>query len=164
MQFAQVQKFVAAGTRKIRGIASSDSLDLAGDIVTPTGGKWSLPLPLLWAHDHLQPIGRVVEAEVRGSAIYVVAEVASGVPKADEVWELLERQLAASFSIGFIGERGEPIATGTRWTKWTWVELSVVTVPANQDARITATRAAGSGDGSVKLINHAGAVRLVRSG
>jgi HK97 family phage prohead protease len=156
-----VQKFMSDGKRVLRGIASTSSLDLQGDIVVPAGGQWTLPVPLLFGHSHADPIGWVRDLAVRGEALHCTCEVASGLRRADEVWAMLEQQLVAAFSIGFLGLRGTPIPTGTRWDSWRLLELSAVVVPANPDARITATRA--QVDGSVKLrAPSAGSVRLLK--
>lgn len=153
----RVEKFVSAGKRVLRGIASTDAIDRQGDIVSPLGGSWTLPLPLLWMHDHGSPIGWVREAKASASGIRIECEIAEGIGKSDECWSLLEAGLVAHFSIGFIGEKWEPIPTGRKWTKWTLVEVSAVTVPANPDAKVTHTRDSAP---SVKLLP-AGAVRLV---
>jgi HK97 family phage prohead protease len=151
LQLAQIEKFLSNGTRTIRGIASTGSIDRVGDIVEPLGGTWALPLPLLWQHDHAKPIGAVREAKAAREGISIVAEIVEGVQAADDAWRLIEGGALDSFSIGFIGRKGEPIATGTRWTAWELLEISVVSVPANVDAKITSTRAAKL-NGPVKLI------------
>ena len=86
-------------------------------------------------------------------------EIASGVGKADEVWALAESQLASGLSIGFIGTKGTPIATGMRWDEWTLLEISICVIAANPGARVTATRA--QSDGSIKLRDMRGAVALI---
>lgn len=142
MHMDGVEKFVSNGERILRGIASTPNIDRQGDIVEPLGGSWKLPVPLLWAHDHGSPVGWVREAKATPDGILVTCEVAQGVGRADEAWALAEAGLAASFSIGFRGLESEPIPTGRRWVRWELLELSIVVVPANSDARITAAEAA----------------------
>jgi HK97 family phage major capsid protein/HK97 family phage prohead protease len=124
----------------IEGIASTPSLDRVGDIVEPKGAVFKLPIPLLFMHNHSKPIGHVTEAKVTDKGIYVRAEISKDVPVPfiQEAWELIKGGLIRGLSIGF-----KPIETadidgtwGQRFLKWEWLELSTVTVQANQDANI----------------------------
>lgn len=159
-----VQKFVGAGNaRTVRGVATLPDLDRQGDIVEPMGGQWTLPLPLLWQHKHDQPIGWVRELSATRQGVSIVAELASGIDTADQAWRAIETGLVSSFSIGFVGQDWEPIATGRRWTKWSLLEVSVVTIPAAPGAKITATKGTAVSRGAVQLIvppGH-GAVKLI---
>ena len=165
LPLTHVMKFVSSGKRTIRGIASTDSLDRQGDRVDPRGGKWQTPLPLLFGHDSKAVIGAVRKVEATARGIEIEAEVAEGIPRADEVWRLVEMGGLSTYSIGFIGERGEPIPSGVHWREWTLVEISIVPIPANADARIERSRK--SGPGAVKLMtspSSRGAVKLVTRG
>lgn len=142
MTLTSVEKYVSGGKRILRGIATTRTLDRQGDIVEPRGGVWKLPVVVLWAHDHASPIGWVREATPTDDGIRVVCEIAEGVGRADEIWELAEAGLAASFSIGFRPLESEPIPTGRRWKRWEWLELSVCVVPAHPDAVIESAEAA----------------------
>jgi len=149
-QLTNVEKFVSSGKRIVRGIASSISVDRQGDVVVPQGGRWGLPLPLLWQHRHDEPIGWVRALQVRGDVLWMEAEVAEGIDHADRAWKMIESRLVDSFSIGFLGKKWEPLSNGgRRYTEWSLVEVSVVTVPANQDARIS--RSSERNAGSVSL-------------
>lgn len=59
LQLSSITKLMGGGKRTIRGLANSGLTDRIGDIVEPKGGRWTLPLPLLWQHKHDQPIGWV---------------------------------------------------------------------------------------------------------
>lgn len=139
-----VTKFVASGKRRISGLASTDTLDRQGDIVDPRGGTWSLPVPLLFGHDHSVPVGWVRSVEVRGNGLWIEAEFAEGVGRADEIWSMVDKGLISTYSIGFIPtEPGEILRGGGRkFTGWELLEISVVVVPANRDARIERSTAA----------------------
>lgn len=126
----------ADGERWIEGIATTARQDRVGDIVMPQGARYELPLPLLFAHRHEEPVGTVVEASVSAAGIRVRAKLTKGVARADEVWNLV-RDKALSLSIGFQSIRSTPMpGGGLRFDEWSWHELSAVSVPANPDARV----------------------------
>ena len=138
----------ADGKRTFTGIASTPSTDRMGDIVEPKGAQFKLPLALLWQHDARQPIGWVKAAKVTEKGIEVQAEMASideaGTLKnrLDEAWQSLKSGLVRGLSIGFRAIESQDIkgTWGQRFTKWDWLELSAVTIPANQDASILAIK------------------------
>jgi HK97 family phage prohead protease len=130
--------------RVLVGLATTPATDRMDDIVEPKGAVFKLPLPLLWQHRHDQPIGSVTRATVKANGIEVVAQIAkvteAGTLKdrLDEAWQSIKAGLVRGFSIGF-----QPLETaeiegswGRRFTKWSWHELSAVTIPANAEATI----------------------------
>lgn len=152
-----IEKFVSAGTRKIRGTATTDALDRVGDIVDPAGGKWILPLSLLWQHKHDHPVGWVTSVKRSGNGLAIEAEIAAGIGRADEVWAMVDAGLVNSFSIGFIGTKSEPLkGGGRRFTEWELIEVSIVTIPANPDAKIQRNV------GAVRLVRRSDAIPLVK--
>ena len=138
----------AGGKRRFSGIASTPSTDRMGDVVEPKGATFKLPIPLLWQHDAGQPIGWVTSAKVTDKGIEVegeVAQIAEAGKLADrltEAWHMLKSKLVRGLSIGFNKIEAEPIkgTYGLRFLKWEWLELSAVTIPANQDASILAIK------------------------
>jgi HK97 family phage prohead protease len=138
----------ADGKRTFTGIASTPSLDRQGDIVEPSGAQFTLPIPFLWQHDSKQPIGWINKATVTAQGIAVEGEVAD-IPeegslkdKLTEAWQYIKNKLVRGLSIGFdpIERRKIDGASGYRYTKWNFLELSAVTIPANQDASITSIK------------------------
>jgi HK97 family phage major capsid protein/HK97 family phage prohead protease len=129
--------------REFTGIASTPATDRMNDIVEPKGAEYRLPIALLWQHDKLMPVGTVITARPTKNGI----EVKGHIPKADapaglaarleEAWQSLKLNLVRGLSIGF-----RPIEYafldngGIHFTKWDWLELSLVTIPANADATI----------------------------
>lgn len=168
VRFSAVQKFMSNGKRMVRGLASSARPDRVGDVVEPAGGTWNLPVPLLHQHRHDDVIGWVREAQASRDGVGIVAEFAEGIGKADEVWAMVEAGLLDSFSIGFRGLATEPLAGGgLRFTKWELLEVSVVAVPANPDAKIRRAAPAGTikltgASGSGDIPGHPGSIRLSR--
>lgn len=135
--------------RIIRGIASTPSPDRMGDIVEPMGAVFKTPMPLLWQHQHDKPVGLVEFAQPNKDGIPFVARLPAiaeaGVLKdrVDEAWQSVKAGLVAAVSIGFqaIPEKVERLKTGgLRFKEWEWIELSLVTIPANAEATITAIK------------------------
>lgn len=130
--------------RTIFGIASTPSTDRQGDRVEPMGGEYRLPLPLLWQHRIEQPIGNVTAAKATASGIEFSAQLARvGEPgplrdRLELAWQHIRAGLIRGVSIGFspIEEARLP-SGGTHYKRWRWLELSAVTIPANEDASIT---------------------------
>ena len=137
-------KSVDDDERVITGIATTPSTDRMGDIVEPKGAEFKLPIPLLWQHNHSQPIGEVFAAKVTASGIEIKARFASieepGVLKdrLDEAWQSVKAGLVRGLSIGFKSIESARIddTYGIRFLKWLWLELSAVTIPANGEATI----------------------------
>lgn len=136
--------------RIIEGIASTPAPDRTDDIVEPKGAQFKLPMPLLWQHRHDEPVGNVEFAEVSDKGIAFKARIAKidepGEMQTltDKAWHAAKHKLVRAVSIGFKSLEAEPIKDsknfGQRYKKWLWLELSIVTIPANQDASIQVVR------------------------
>jgi HK97 family phage major capsid protein/HK97 family phage prohead protease len=118
-----------------------------GDIVEPLGAEFKLPLPLLYQHNSAEPIGTVTFAKPTKNGIPFKATIArAGVAEfIDEAWALIKEGLIRGVSIGFRPLEYEPIDPkepygALRFTSWEWLELSAVTIPANQDATISSIK------------------------
>lgn len=165
-------KSIDDGQRVITGIASTPATDRVGDIMESAGAKFTLPIPLLWQHDNKQPIGEVYAARVTKDGIEITAKIAAIAEpgrlkdRLDEAWQSVKAGLVRGLSIGFKPIEAESIkgSFGVRMLKWLWLELSAVTIPANQDATILSVKscdtsrpaAQGTGQG-VRLLTLPGA-------
>lgn len=138
-------------TRTIDGLASTPTTDRMSDIVEPMGGKFKLPLPLMWEHGKgftRDPVGWVTHAEAKSGGIQIRAKFAkldsppSLKDDLDRAWALVKSGLVPGLSIGFTALATEPIkgSYGLRYTSWDWLELSAVAIPANADASITSIK------------------------
>jgi len=134
-------------TRQIEGIASTPSPDRYGDVVEPLGAQFALPMALLWQHNAEKPVGTVEFAKPTQSGIPFKARLAKidepGTLKdrVDEAWQSLKAGLVRAVSIGFRSiEHSYMESGGVHFLKWEWLELSLVTIPANSDAVITAVK------------------------
>ena len=128
-------------TRKFKGIATTPSTDRMGDIVESDGAKYNLPIPLLFQHDRDKPIGKVTVVSVSKEGIEVEGEVAQidsppGLrARLDEAWASLKHGLIRGLSIGFAPIKYEFLDSGgIHFKEWDWLELSLVTIPANAEA------------------------------
>lgn len=137
-------KSIDEDKRIITGIATTPATDRMGDIVEPKGAQFQLPVPLLWQHDHSQPIGHVIAAKVTSKGIEItaqfvkVAEEGALKNRLDEAWQAVKSGLVRGLSIGFKSLEHSRIddGYGLRFLKWLWLELSAVTIAANGEATI----------------------------
>lgn len=135
-------------TRTITGIASTPKQDRDNDILDMVGAKFALPIPLLWQHNHNQPIGEVTDATVTDEGIEItativkIAEEGTLKNRTDEAWQSIKSGLVKCLSIGFRPLEYNYLedSWGLHIKEWEWYELSAVTVPANPDAVITSVK------------------------
>ena len=93
----------------------------------------------MWQHDSHQPIGQVTAAKITKSGIEITAKIAKDIGgEIDRAWSLIKAGLVAGLSIGFKPIEKEAIkgTGGLRFTKWDFLELSAVTIPANAECTI----------------------------
>ena len=134
--------------RIITGIANTPSTDRDDDILEPMGAAFVLPIPLLWQHNHNQPIGEVIQATVTEKGIEIVAKLVKIDEKGklkdrlDEAWQSIKSGLVKCLSVGFKIKEYSYLENswGLHIKAWEFYELSVVTVPANADAVITSVK------------------------
>lgn len=141
-------KSIDEDQRIIEGIASTPTPDRMGDIVEPEGAQFKLPVPLLWQHNSREPVGWVERVKISPDGIAVtcrfakIAEESDLKNRLDDYWLTVKSKLVRGLSIGF-----KPIESSQledtwsyRFIKWMWLELSCVTIPANEEATITALK------------------------
>jgi HK97 family phage prohead protease len=158
-------KRVSEDQRIIEGVASTPEPDRMGDVVEPAGAQFKLPVPLLMHHDSRQPVGHVLDARVGKDGVDVTARImamdAPGTLKdrLDEAWQSVKSGLIQGLSIGFraIERTFMEDTNGIRFTAWEWLELSLVTVPANAEASITMVRSLCDTAASGRSANRSGA-------
>lgn len=133
----------------IEGIATTPAPDRVGDIVEPLGAKFKLPMPLLWQHHTDKPVGEVTFAKPSKDGIPFKASIRKPseftsetlIARALEAWESVKTGLVRTVSIGFSALEYSFIKEGgIHFTEWEWLELSLVTIPAQQEAVITAIK------------------------
>ena len=139
-------KAVKEGERRvIRGLATSPAPDRVGDIIEPRGAKFAESLPLLLHHDSKLPVGFVKLHKATDEGITFEAHIpeilepASLRDRVEEAWGSIKSGLIRGVSIGFRAlEDGVEVmkSGGLRFKSIEILELSLVAVPAHQDAGI----------------------------
>lgn len=164
-------KSVDDDKRVLTGIASTPTVDRMGDIVEPKGAEFKLPIPFLWQHDSSQPVGHVTKARVTSAGIEVEVQIARIEEpgrlkdRIDEAWQSIKSGLVRGLSIGFSPIESARIegSYGNRFLKWSWLELSGVTIPANAEASILAIKSADTATRAALGLTRKGAVVLSTS-
>jgi hypothetical protein len=160
------------GARSLVGDISTTSIDRDGDVVLPSGidldNFWKNP-QVLFGHDASKMgIGTVKRGDITKTPVSIVAKAAlfprppslpSNVEwQPDTILDLAKMGAPLGLSIGFrIKPGGARIADerdAKRFgdgvqriiSKWELLEFSVVTIPANQDAMVTAVAKMAVGD------------------
>jgi len=134
--------------RLITGTASTPEPDRMGDIIEPLGITYSNPVPLLLYHDPKRPVGTVkfekptaegLDFEAR---LPLIDEAGTLRDRVEEAWQSIKAGLLKGVSIGFrsIEEAFNKETMGFRFLKTEVLELSLVAIPANADATISAIK------------------------
>jgi len=128
------------GGVNIRGLASTNSLDRAGDVInhdawTKSGGLDSFkqnPV-ILFNHNYDRPIGRATSMEVNKQGLELGAKISKS---AGEVKDLIKDGVLGAFSVGFRVKDADynDETDGYKIKDAELFEVSVVSVPANQTA------------------------------
>ena len=128
-------------------------------------GKRGNRVKLLEAHDERRlPLGRIVGMEERNGGLHIEARI-SDTSAGNDVLTLVRDGALDGFSIGFRAARGGSAFKDENGTlvrtvsKATLDEVSIVNIPAYEDARISSVRAAmvahqfvdGNGDGTCDI-------------
>ena len=134
-----------AGT--FEGMASTDDLDLHGDIVSPSAFKACIKAnggkcKLLWNHDsHSMPVGVVEEMKVVKGGLWVKGRLTMKNQKPRELRECLKDGSVDQMSIGFWTLDSEVMhKDGEQYrviNKLELREISLVNFPANPNAMVT---------------------------
>lgn len=140
-------KSVNEESREIKGVATTPNPDRMGDIVEPLGVKFAPSMPLLWQHMSSKPVGTVKFDKPTKDGITFTAKLASVdglssqsvIDRINEAWDSVKSGLVSAVSIGFRAlEYAFMEDGGIHFLQSEVLELSLVTIPANGDATITA--------------------------
>ena len=128
----------------IEGYASTNDTDRSGDVVPASvwqaGIKNYLKNPIILSqHDHDDPIGRMVEHKVDSTGLWIKARISA----AAEVFSLVKDGVLTAFSVGFRVMDAEYNAVTELFVikELELVEISVVSVPCNQNTLFSLSKA-----------------------
>jgi len=129
------------GDGEIETVVASDSLDRHGEKISIDGmdtRKYMKNPVVQWAHDYdLPPIGKATKVWKDGGKLMARMKFAiTENPFAKTIYDLVKGGFLNAVSIGFIPLEMD----GNMFTKSEMVEFSVVPVPANSDALISAKK------------------------
>lgn len=140
-------KAVEEDQRIIRGTATTPTPDRVGDIIEPMGVRFQNPMPLLHQHDSDRPVGTVAFDPPTENGITfearlpVIAEPGPLKDRVDTAWGEIKAGLVRAVSIGFRAiEYAFLESGGIRFIETEVMELSLVSVPANADAKISVVK------------------------
>jgi HK97 family phage prohead protease/HK97 family phage major capsid protein len=126
---------------KIAGYANTVSKDRAGDVVTAEA--WAKGIEnfrknpvMLYQHKHDTPIGRIEKITVDKKGIYVEGAVSEAAERTHGIQTLIKDGALKSFSVGFRVKDGKYNRNDDSMTitDVELLEISVVSVPCNQDS------------------------------
>lgn len=128
------------------------NVDSYGDIVdagafTRTLAEWTLRddlIPLLWGHDFSDPfsnIGHVIEAREDEKGLLVTCQVDLENPTGAQVYRLLKGRRVSKMSFAYRVNDAEMKDDGYHLKDLSLFEVSVVPMPANQEASILTVKA-----------------------
>ena len=92
-------------------------------------------LPLLFGHDHQQPVGIIESVRLESKRLVGRLRFGAG-QRAQEIFADVKSGILKNISIGYRNIDFETIPGGTRITKWELFEASIVSVPADQTVGI----------------------------
>jgi HK97 family phage major capsid protein len=142
---------------RITGMASTPTPDRVGDIVDPMGAKFKTPMPLILYHQAHMPVGNVTFAKPTKAGIPFEAflpyikELGTVKDRVDEAIHSIKYRLVGAVSIGFRAVAGAAEylkGGGVHYKEWEWLELSLVTIPANQEATILTVKSLDLANGA----------------
>ena len=132
----------------VEGIASTPTMDSDNDSLNSLGATFrTLPFPFILNHDHLNPVGQVVEAEPTQQGIKVkiripyVKELGKLKEQTDYAIHCIKYNIISGLSIGFSARQSDAILNekgGLNIDTYEVYELSLTALQSNTTAFITA--------------------------
>lgn len=126
-----------------------NKLDSGGDIVLPGAFAKSLAkrrgrIRLLFQHDPKEPVGTWESMGEDGHGLFVAGRLVPGVPRSDALRRLIENRALDGLSIGFRTVKASRRDGNRLLHEIDLYEVSIVTFPMMEDARIAAPLTAGA--------------------
>lgn len=128
----------------ITGLASTDSVDRAGDIILHSAwarglNNYKLNPILLFNHNYDAPIGKVTDIQIVKEGLKITGEIYKA---AGNAFELIKRGVLSAFSVGFMPTEMtyNEKTDGFLIKQAELLEISVVSVPCNQTALFSVSK------------------------
>lgn len=142
---SSAQRIAIDADGRFSGYASLfNTLDAGGDMVMPGAFAASLAkrrgrIRLLFQHDPKEPVGIWESLAEDSHGLFASGRLVPGVPRADAIRRLIESRALDGLSIGF--RTVKATRQGGHRRLWTidLFEISIVTFPMLEDARIAAS-------------------------
>lgn len=133
------------GPRQIRVVASTGNPDLVGDILEPMGcicPSNGVPLQVDHANSIDSVVGRAYATPGANAVTALCVFLPEGVSElVDQAYSIYKSGAADAVSVGFDSDDFERLPSGgRRYKTWRLLELSLVVVPCNLEARVTEKR------------------------
>lgn len=135
-------------TLQIAGYASTTDVDRHGDVIPASvwqkGLENYLKNPVILAfHDHTQPVGRMVEHKIDEKGLWIKAKISKA---AEKVHQLVKDEVLTAFSVGFRIKDAEYNSSAEVFLvkDLELHEISVVSVPANQNTLFSLSKSFGN--------------------
>lgn len=140
-------------TITIRGFANTVSKDRAGDVIVASAWTTSNALKnymknpiILFGHDHSRPIGKCIDINPTEMGLEIEATV---IEDADEaIYSLIKSGVLKTFSVGFriLDAEWDDDTRTFMILDLELFEVSVVSVPCNQDSTFSVSKSMNGGD------------------
>jgi HK97 family phage prohead protease len=150
--FSTTKALTAEGNLVIVGMANTVAKDRSGDVILASAWTTSNALtnfmknPIILAfHDHRQPIGKAISIKPTSYGLEVEVEISKA---AGHLFDLIKEGILKTFSVGFncLDADYDP-ATGLFIIKDVELhEISVVSVPCNQDSTFEVAKSLNAHD------------------
>lgn len=132
----------------IEGYASTNAVDRSGDLVPvmvwENGMQNYLKNPVILAfHNHSMPVGRMVEHRIDSGGLWIKARVS---PTDETIYEKVKDKVITGFSVSFrvLDAEYNPTADVFIVKELELLEISIVSVPANQDTLFSLSKSFAS--------------------
>jgi HK97 family phage prohead protease len=130
--------------RQIRAVISDQSIDRVGEQVMQKGIQLRNYLAnniVLFNHDPALPSGTASNIILDPNGSTALITIPTGIPRIDELWQLLQARILNSTSIGFNPLEMEPMNPAQprgpqRYLRSELCEISIVSIPANVGATV----------------------------
>jgi HK97 family phage prohead protease/HK97 family phage major capsid protein len=134
----------------IEGYANTTSVDRSGDVIPKTAWETGManylknPI-ILSQHDYDEPIGKMVDYKIDSKGLWVKARISAA---AEDTFNLIKDGILSTFSVGFLIKDATYDAVTDLFVikELELLEISVVSIPCNQDSTFSLSKDFGSSD------------------